>query len=308
MSNDYAVGIDIGGTKIAIGIVDSEGEICSSDKIDMDKEATPDYMVENISANIKSLLRHKDVKVSDLRGIGIGAPGPLNTTRGMITSPQNLPGWWDYPIVERVQQHFHAETNIVLENDANAAAVAEKWKGAGTTNENFVYVTISTGIGGGLFSNSKLLQGVSGNAGEIGHIVIDPSLGTCPCGQKGCWEFIASGTAISRRGSELKGYKLPTKKVIELANQGDVQMKQIRDQSFEYIGMGCVTLINMLDPEKIIIGGGVSQIGDPLFLSVRDYVSKFALNPTGRTTEIVPAGLQQSSGLIGAASLIHGNY
>lgn len=305
---EFAVGIDIGGTKIASGLVDSSGEIHNSETIKMDKQATPDQMVENIANSVKELLKTSDMNVSDLRGMGIGAPGPLNPKGGIITAPPNLPGWWGYPLVENLKQYFQSETKIILENDANAAAVAEKWIGAAIDSEDFVYVTISTGIGGGLFSSSKLLQGTSGNAGDIGHIVIDPSVGTCPCGQKGCWEFIASGTAIERRGTEIKEYNVTTKEVFELADQGDVQMIKLVEQSFEYIGMGCVTLINMLDPEKIVIGGGVSQVGDPLFLAINNYVSKFALNPSGRKTEIVPAGLQQSSGLVGAASLIHASY
>ncbi|MGJ9384669.1 ROK family protein [Salipaludibacillus sp. CF4.18] len=305
---EYAVGIDIGGTKIASGIVDSFGEIHKSETIKMDKLATPDQMVKKIAASVNQLLKESKLTASDLRGIGIGAPGPLNPKKGIITAPPNLPGWWDYYLVKNLQDYFQSGTKIILENDANAAAVAEKWIGAATDSKDFVYLTISTGIGAGFFSDSKLFQGTSGNAGDIGHIVIDPSRGTCSCGQKGCWEFIASGTAIARRGSELQGQSLTTQEVFELADKGNREMQHLVEQSFEYIGMGCVALINMLDPEKIVIGGGVSQIGDPLFQAIKNYVSKFALNPSGRTTEIVPAGLQQNSGLIGAASLIHANY
>lgn len=307
MEKEFAVGIDIGGTKIAIGIVDRAGKIHKSDKIKMDKQVSPDQMIEKIALATKEMLKASSVLVEEIRGIGIGAPGPLNPMEGIITAAPNLPGWWGYPLVDKLKQYFN-NTKIILENDANAAAVAEKWIGAAKENDDFIYVTVSTGVGGGLFSGARLLHGTSGNAGDIGHIVIDPSVGTCPCGQKGCWEYIASGTAIARRGTEIKGTEITTQEVFELAKEGDPQMVELREQSFEYIGIGCVTLINMLDPEKIVIGGGVSQVGDSLFEAVTEYVSKFALNPSGRTTKVVPAGLQQNSGLVGAASLIHASY
>jgi glucokinase len=185
--------------------------------------------------------------------------------------------------------------------------LAEKWLGAAQTNDNFIYMTISTGIGGGLFLNGKLFSGYSGNAGDIGHIVIDPSSGTCICGQKGCFEWVASGTAIARQATAIRGKETSTKEAFELYGQHDPQMAELIDRVFQYIGTGIVSLINTFDVEKVVIGGGVSQIGEPLFNSIRTYVKGYALSPVGRETIIVPAKLNQDAGFIGAAALIHLN-
>ncbi|MNE56475.1 N-acetylmannosamine kinase [compost metagenome] len=202
----------------------------------------------------------------------------------------------------------HLPYSIKLENDATAATLAEKWLGAAKDEQHFVFITISTGIGAGIYMHGKLITGASGNAGDVGHFVIDPAAGRCVCGQRGCWEYVASGTAIARQASELLGRSVTSKEAFDLAAAGDPDVKELIDKVFGYIGIGCVTLINTLDPEKIVIGGGVSQVGEPLFQAVQDYVGRYALNPSGRKTPIVPAALQQDAGLIGAAALVHMSY
>jgi glucokinase len=197
----------------------------------------------------------------------------------------------------------------VLENDATAAALAEKWVGAARSAEHFVYITISTGIGAGIYSHGRLLTGATGNAGDIGHMVIDPASGICNCGQRGCFEYVASGTAIAREASSLLGRQVAAKEAFELALTGqDPAMEKLVHRVFDYIGIGCVTLINTFDPELLVIGGGVSQVGAPLFEAVSDYIMRNALNPSGRNTPVVPAALQQDAGLIGAAALVHTKY
>lgn len=303
---DYAIGIDIGGTKTALGIIDPLGQVLAKTSLPTDHSVSPHVMVDRMAEAIKQMLMEHQVEESNILGIGIGAPGPLNTQKGEITAPPNLKGWWNFPIVESLQRHFSYK--MAFENDATAAALAEKWLGAAKDAEHFVFITISTGIGAGIFSHGRLITGATGNAGDVGHFVIDPSAGTCVCGQQGCWEYVASGTAIARQASELLGREVTSKEVFALAADGHQEMKALVDQIFRYIGIGCVTLINTLDPEKLVIGGGVSQIGEPLFSTVREYVSKYALNPSGRNTPIVPAALLQDAGLIGAAALIHVDY
>ena len=298
----YAVGIDIGGTKVAIGIVGEEGQVCAQIVIPTDQDRTPAEMIDQICAQVECLVNQSGIAPADLLGIGIGAPGPLDKGRGLIACPPNLPGWIDVPIVETVQRKTLLP--VVLENDANAAALAEKWIGAARDSEHFVYVTISTGIGAGLYLDGKLASGSRGNAGDIGHMVIDPAYGTCACGQKGCLEWIASGTAISRRGSELLGAPFTTQEIFERYRAGHAQVTALVHETFTAIGIGCVTLINLFDPERIVIGGGVSQVGAPLFQAVQQYVSRHALNPAGRQTIITPAQLRQNAGVIGAAALI----
>ncbi|MFD2670884.1 ROK family protein [Marinicrinis sediminis] len=308
----FAVGIDIGGTKVAIGLVCPEGELLAQQRIPMDRQASAEEMVARIMTTTEELLEANDLRIGDAAGIGIGAPGPLDTSRGILDCPPNLPEWHGFAVVEAMKQHVPASVPIRMENDATAAALAEKWVGAAQNEDHFVYLTISTGIGAGVYTHGRLVTGMSGNAGDVGHIVIDPSQGTCPCGQKGCWEHVASGTAIARQAAALmeqpgdkpRDKPRDAREVFEAYAAGDERMTALVEQVFTYIGMGCVTLINILDPQKIVIGGGVSQVGDPLFHSVQQYVRQYALSPKGKQTEIVPAHLHQGAGVIGAAALI----
>jgi glucokinase len=300
--SEYVVGIDIGGTKVAIGVVDESGKVLADCILPTDLRLHPTEMVDKISEAINDLVKKQKNTEEKIRGIGIGAPGPLDAIRGVITCPPNLPGWTDFSIVEEFKKKFNLP--IVLENDANAATLAEKWVGAAQSNHSFVYITISTGIGSGLYMNGKLISGAKGNAGDIGHIVIDPSKGTCTCGQKGCFEWVASGPAIARQASEMMGQPLTTKQAFQLFEERHPKIVPLVEEVFQHIGMGCVTIINMLDPQVIVIGGGVSEVGDRLFNSVQQYINRYALNPAGRQTRVIRSALRQHAGLIGAASLL----
>ncbi|MCR8642516.1 ROK family protein [Paenibacillus sp. N1-5-1-14] len=299
---EYAVGIDIGGTKTAIGIVSVEGQVVTKQVLPTDLTISPAMMIDRICDTVQQMMKDSGLAPESFSGIGIGAPGPLDTSKGMIACPPNLPEWVDIPVVEMFQAKF--DMPIRMENDATAGALAEKWKGAAQANENFIYLTISTGIGAGIYVDGKLATGARGNAGDVGHMIIDPSYGTCVCGQKGCFEYIASGTGIARKGSELMGEDLTTKQIFQLYEDKHPVIEPFIHDIYTYIGMGCVSLINLFDPEKIVIGGGVSQVGESLFQGVQQYVQQFALNTAGRKTEIVPASLNQDAGLIGAAALI----
>ncbi|CAM3980507.1 ROK family protein [Paenibacillus alkaliterrae] len=293
-----AVGIDIGGTKIAYGFVDQQGTVLAKGSLKTDLSVSPSEMTERMASAVKQLAEQNGLSLEAMKGIGVGAPGPLDTRNGKLTCPPNLKSWWDFPVVEALGSHLPLP--IKMENDATAAALAEKWLGAAQDTEHFIFITISTGIGAGIYLHGKLITGSTGNAGDAGFMIVDPD-GTP-------WELVASGTAITRQATELLGRDVTSKEAFELAAQGDPQMSELIDRVFGYIGMGCVSLINLLDPNKIVIGGGVSQVGDPLFSAVQQYVSKHALNPSGRQTAIVPAQLQQDAGLIGAAALIQKSY
>src|SRR5699024_4258428 len=296
----YSLGVDIGGTKIAIAIVAETGEIKDQVILNTNTKITSQEMIKQINLEIGQLIQQNDISIELLQGIGIGSPGPIDVHKGEITNPPNLP-WNNVPIVELVKDHFHLP--VKLENDANAATLADKWIGAGVNYHNFAYLTVSTGIGAGVISEGHLLTGMSGSAGEIGHTVIDPAFGRCRCGQEGCIEVIASGTAIARNGSKIMGESLTTKNVFELYHNGQPEIVEFIDQVMERLGAGCVSLINTLDIEAIIIGGGVSQIGDLLFDTIQNYIEEHAFNPKGRETKIIPAKLNQSPGVIGAAAM-----
>ncbi|WP_054023417.1 ROK family protein [Bacillus sp. FJAT-28004] len=293
-----AIGIDIGGTKIAFGFVDEQGNVIAKGSLKTDLQIAPADMLAQVADAVKQLAEQNGLSLETLKGVGVGAPGPLNTIKGELTCPPNLKSWWGFPVVETLKSHLPLP--IKMENDATAAALAEKWVGAAQDSEHFIFITISTGIGAGIFMHGKLLTGSTGNAGDAGFMIMDQA-GTP-------WEVVASGTAVARQATELLGRDVSSKEAFELAAQGDPQMSELVNSVFKTIGMGCVSLINILDPNKIVIGGGVSQVGESLFAAVRDYVSKNALNPSGRETAIVPALLQQDAGLIGAAALIQQAY
>lgn len=296
----YSIGVDIGGTKIAIAIVDETGDIKNHIIINTDTTVGPEKVIAEINTEINNLIQTNNIPMDSIQGIGIGSPGPLDVNKGEITNPPNLP-WKDVPIVQMVESYFNLP--VKLENDANAATLAEQWIGAGASIHNFVYMTVSTGIGAGIISDGHLLIGESGNAGDIGHTVVDPTFGYCRCGQEGCLEVVASGTAIAKNGSEIMGESLTTKEIFDLYHSGQTEIIEFIDRVFERLGAGCVSLINTLDTEAIIIGGGVSNIGDLLFDTLQNYVGRYALNPKGRQTKIIPAKLKQNPGVIGAAAL-----
>lgn len=301
-----AVGVDIGGTKTAIGLVDYDGKLLAHMKISTDQGILPSQMISRILDSIETLLQDNSLQEDDIAGIGVGAPGPLDVKNGLISCPPNLPQWIDIPIIQQFQQRFSLP--VWLANDASAAALAEKRFGVGRSSDHFVYMTVSTGIGAGFIINGELYTGTRGNAGDLGHMVIDPRVpGFCHCGQKGCFEYVASGTAIARLGTELIGKKLNSIDVFKLYNEGHQQIARMVEEVFERIGMGCVALVNILEPDFIVIGGGLSNVGESLFQAVNDYVSKCALSPLGRKTRVIPSELKNNTGLIGASVLVWEN-
>ncbi|WP_269410203.1 ROK family protein [Lentibacillus daqui] len=297
----YSIGVDIGGTKVAVAIVNETGVVVKQNIIPTDTTIFPEQMIQSIIKEIQIVIAQAEVPHEAILGIGIGSPGPLDSKNGVIICPPNLPSWRDVPIKESVEEELSYP--VRLENDANAATLAEKWLGAGRQCDHVIYMTVSTGIGVGIITDGKLLHGQNGNAGDIGHMVMDPSFGRCTCGQWGCLEAIASGTAIAKQGSKLVGRTISSEHVFQLYYQNDPKIVTYIDRVFQFLGAACVTLVNTFDTEIIVMGGGVSKVGQPLFTAVQKYVSTYALNPKGRKTKIVPAELEQNAGVIGAASL-----
>lgn len=293
------LGIDIGGTKIAFGPVNESGVIKSRS---IPTGSSPDQTMDHLIYGIDILLRETGLQWGSLSGIGIGAPGPLNSKGGNLLNPVNLPGWENYNIVHRLKRIYQGL--IRLENDANCAALGEKFFGAAKPFETFAYITISTGIGSGVFLNGKLLSGRTGNAGEIGHIAIEPNGGECSCGQRGCLEYLASGIGIARRGTLAFGRPIRAEDVVNAYHIGDKTAKRIMEDTFRYIGIGCVALVNLFEPDAIVIGGGVSNIGEPLFREVSDYVRRYSLNRESGAIPILQAELKKDVGVVGAAVLV----
>jgi len=249
-------------------------------------------------------------------GIGIASPGPLDLEKGTMMRGINLPGWDNVPIRDIIAEEFGV--TVHLNNDANLAALAEYRFGAGRGCSDLVYLTVSTGIGGGIIVAGRLLLGAHGWGGEPGHTIVEPAGPACTCGSVGCLEAMSSGPAIAQRALDLiregqasclskavhSGTELTAEMVGEAALQGDQLAVQVVDRAAYYLGIGVVNLINIFDPNVVILGGGVSKLGALLFDPVRAMVRERALTETQRETPIVPAALGDQVGVLGGVALV----
>jgi glucokinase len=306
------LGIDIGGTKTAAAVLHLQtGEVRSRLTIPTEAERGPEISLQRIRELVKATVRQAGLEMSQIGGIGIGCAGPLDSARGRIQNPFTLPTWEDVPIVDDLVAAFGLPTLLV--NDAHAAALGEYWMGAGKGSRNMLYITISTGIGGGIIVDGKLLRGVGLMAGEAGHHVIDMHGPLCYCGARGCWEMLASGTAIARMAQErateqsliwqLAGGQQQTisaEIVSDAARQGDSTARQIMEETAEYLGIGIANLMNILGPDVIVLGGGVLASWDLLEATMfKTIYSRIGMVPFD-DIRIVRAALENDSVLVGA--------
>lgn len=305
---------DLGGTKIAFGVVSEDGHILKSGRIETHASQGPEQAIQRAIEAAKNLLAELNLKPSDLIGIGIASPGPLDIKRGCVDGSPNLPGWTGYPIESTLSKAFGLPARI--DNDANAAALGEYLFGAGKGKRNLIYVTISTGIGGGAIIDGKLMRGANGNAAELGHLTLDIKGPACPCGGNGCFEVMASGTAIARRTREAlaKGTAsqiltlagsadaITAHHVLQALAQKDALAIKIWDETTEYLGRGLAVIINTFNPEMIVVGGGVTAAGDTLFVPMRTKALKYAFPRLAAVCSIIPAGLGADVGVVGAAA------
>ena len=310
------IGVDVGGTNVKIALVSDEGKIIYSNSIPTRAEMGYEYTVNSMKDAIRELLKETNSQSKDIEGMGFGFPGQIDCQKGVVRLAPNIPGWVDVPIAEIMQKEFKITTKV--DNDVRCAALGELNFGAGKGCQNLVCITVGTGIGSGLIVNGKLVRGASNAAGEIGHIKLDMTGGPlCGCGDRGCLEAFASGPSIVAMAEEyIKGGK--STKYRELANpditpyivsvaaqQGDAVAKRIFTIIGEYIGIGLASVVNLLNPEKIIIGGGVAAAGDILLNPIKETLVKRAMPISGAAVEVVPAQLGNTAGVIGASLLIN---
>ena len=306
-------GIDIGGTKIALALSNTDGEILSRRRFPTQTEIGPTQILEHVFQEIEGMLRETSAK---LCGAGIGCAGPLDLERGLVMSPPNLPGWDKFPLALLVRERLRVP--VLLDNDANAAALGEHERGAGRGLRDMVYMTISTGIGGGIIVDGKLVRGIAGGAGEVGHLTVLPTGPECGCGARGCLETLCSGTAIARRAREriaqgassslissmVKDLREVTAETVAVAAQrGDMLAREIWDETIYYLSIGVGNIISVLAPEAIIIGGGVSSSGEQLLGPLRRKVAERMHMLPIEKIRIVRAALGEDSGLHGALTL-----
>lgn len=312
------IGIDVGGTNVKIALVDKSGKIIYSNSVPTYAKMGYEYTVNNIKQAIKDLMKETNTTAKDIDGIGFDFPGQVDYKTGVVKLAPNIPGWVNVPIAQMIEEEFHIPTRI--DNDVRCAALGEMKFGAGQGCENFVCITVGTGIGSGLVVNGQLVRGASNAAGEIGHIKLQMKDGLiCGCGDTGCLEAYASGPSIVamaqdyikggkstkfREMAAAEGGEITPYMVAKAAEAGDPVAKRIFAIVGEYIGIGLTSVINLLNPEKVIIGGGVAEAGDLLLDPIRKTIKERAMVVAGSAVEIVPAQLSNSAGVIGASMLI----
>ncbi|MCP9494900.1 MAG: ROK family protein [Pyrinomonadaceae bacterium MAG19_C2-C3] len=305
-------GIDIGGTKIAVALADSEGRMLSHLRFPTQVELGAHRILDNTITAIERMIQESGAK---LIAIGVGCGGPMNRQRGVILSPTNLPGWDEFPIVEMLNRRF--DVPVSLDNDANAAALGEYECGAGRAFDNLVYITISTGIGGGVILGGEIVHGVGDGTGEIGHITVQPDGVPCACGSRGCLEALCSGTNIARRAKERLSNgeqssmrtmvtdlsDVTAHTVTDAARDGDALAREIWDDTIRFLAIGINNIIVTLAPEAIILGGGVSTAGEQLLAPLRRQLEARVKIMPLENIRIVQAALGGESGIYGALIL-----
>lgn len=311
----YLLGIDIGGSKILTAITNPSGEIISSDYTVTPAREDVSKITEELIASIHRSVDGAKIKLEDIAAIGIGAPGISNPDSGIVYSSPNLPSWRNVPLKQILMNIFKRPAFLI--NDANAAALGEFYYGAAREVRHFIYVTISTGIGGGIIINGEIYTGTLGTAGEIGHMIIKPDGPQCGCGNRGCWETLASGTALAREAkqrieagivtsildiAEGKVESITAEMVHAAADQGDATAKELIAQTSYYLGIGLANLVNIFNPKLIVIGGGLANIGDTLLQPAYEVVRERAFREAYEAVGFVRVRLGRNSGVLGAAA------
>ncbi|MEK8026953.1 ROK family protein [Pseudaquabacterium rugosum] len=309
-----AVGLDLGGTQVRAALVAPDGRLLARAATRTDVSGGPRAVVEQMRRLVDDVTagqpRH------GLAGIGVCAPGPLDSAEGMVLGIPTLPGWTDVPLTAWLQEAL--ELPVRLENDGVGAALGEWRYGAGRGLSDFVYVTVSTGIGGGVVSDGRLLRGRRRLAAHIGHMTVVPDGPLCPCGNSGCWEAVASGSALGRRAREAAAAE-PSGRLAELAHalaggadaavlvraarDGDAAAGRLIDEEASALGLGIVNLLHLFSPQRVVLGGGVAQAFDLLQAGIAREIDKRAMPPF-RDVPVVAASCGQDAGLVGAAALI----
>ena len=310
MAKEYVIGIDLGGTKISGALSDVDGNVLSQYTLPTNAFEGETAVLERVIKVIDKVLKDGNKTAEDIKAIGIGSPGPLDAKNGIIITTPNLP-FKNFKLVDPIKEKFGVPT--YLDNDGNVAAVGEFVFGAGQGTKNMVFVTVSTGIGGGAVLNGQVYRGNTSNALEIGHMTLEKDGPRCNCGNYGCAEALASGTAIGKRGKEaalgeeptsLKNYENVTSyEVFVEAKKGDKVAGEILDKSLNYLGICVANLIVTFDPEMVVIGGGVSKGGDIVFEKVKEVVNTRCFKAMAESCKIVPAGLGTDAGVMGAVAL-----
>lgn len=307
-----AIAIDLGGTQFRVAAITPDGRILARRAHPTDSDAEPDAVIRKLAQVVDEV--RAELQGSAVLGLGVAAPGPLDHVSGVVFQAPNLPQWKDVPLAQRLKEL--TGLRVFVGNDANLAALAEARCGAGTGARNLVYLTVSTGVGSGFVVDGQLLVGEHGAAAEAGHMAISLDGPSCGCGNRGCLEAYASGTALVNRAHEAIGAgrtsqlseldrELEAIDVAQAAEAGDALAQELVQQAAIALGIGVRNLLHLFNPSVVVIGGGVSRMGARLWKPMLEVVNADAMESYRRDLRIVPAKLGDDSGLIGAALLVH---
>jgi glucokinase len=299
MKKTYVVGVDIGGTNIKLGLLDTKANLKKTINLPTHKEKGVKDVLRRLFLSIDSLLKDKNIK---LKGIGLGCPGPLDDRKGVIISPPNLPDWHGLKLKQIVKNKYKCK--VVVENDANCAALGEFIKGAGKPFSNIVLLTLGTGVGSGVIIDGRLLRG-RGFAAELGHVSLNPKGPKCGCGKKGCLEAYASATAMVKKGKKIfKNKDVTAEYLFNQAKKDNKKAKLIVDEAIFYLAVAIGNYANAFNPEAIILSGGIIKAGNYLFKNIKKELKNQALAVMLKDLKILQAKLGQDAGVIGAGSLV----
>lgn len=311
---DYLIGIDLGGTNVNVGVVDHAGTVITKHARPLEKPETRSDVLEGIYRTTEETLSRAGMKTDQIKALGIATPGTLDIEHGVVVSASNLPEWENVPLRELLRKRFGILT--VLENDANAAAWGEYWTGAGKEVSSMVMLTLGTGIGGGIIIDGKLWHGFKDSAAELGHITIDCRGRQCACGNIGCLEAYASADSTVRRFVEAVKSGKPTnlqrmvhehpeevtsKLICDEALKGDALCRLTMEETGFYLGVGIVSILHFLNPEMVVLTGGMIGAGSMLMDPVKRVVEERAFSRSREDVRIVFARLGPDAGFIGAA-------
>ena len=289
-----ALAIDMGGTQLRVALVDGEGSILARASAATDVAGGPGPVI----AQMRDLIDRLGGGLGAVSAVGVCAPGPLDSDTGTIIDIPTMPGWQEFPLRETLARTLGLP--VTLENDGIAAANGEWRQGAGRGLSHLVYVTVSTGVGGGVVADGRLLRGRRGMAGHVGHLLIDRDGPRCSCGATGCLEAMASGSALGAAGRKT-GFA-DAKEIVRAARQGNAAALELLRREAEYLAYGFASLLHLYSPEILIMGGGVSQALDLMLPDIEAQLQRLAMPPF-RSVKIAPALLGDNAGLIGAAAL-----
>lgn len=316
MAADFIIGIDLGGTNIKGGVFDADRRLVLRRSIATEADRGFEHVFARLAGFVGDLMRDAGLEPTAVRGLGLGTPGPLSHRRGFIYGSPNLPGWRDIPLRERLEAALGLP--VVLDNDANAAALGEFVAGAGRGTDHMVMLTLGTGIGGGVIAEGRLLRGHFENAGEMGHTIVFPGGEPCPCGQNGCLERYASANAVGRRAAEAirlgdsstlitplrQQGRLTSRDVAEAVRAGDALAMRVWDEACEALALACVNFQHALNPQRVVLGGGMANAGELLVERVRDKLASLSWRLFDDRPQVVLAECGEDAGIIGAAALV----